>query len=108
MDPQNAREFRDSYAPTSDMLYAQINWGNFGALFYIPLEVQQEAFHFLGSQKYIQLPGLGTNPRGVEISSNAFKRILKSRETYKIDINWKKSDVSYNPYKRWIELWEGD
>ncbi|MBC7329313.1 ThaI family type II restriction endonuclease [bacterium] len=26
----------------------------------------------------------------------------------KISIHWQKSDIKFNPYKRWLELWEED
>ncbi|MFW0859306.1 MAG: ThaI family type II restriction endonuclease [Dehalococcoidia bacterium] len=73
VDAQNAREFLDSYRPTCDMMFAQIIWNGKGGLFYIPLSTQTEVFEELGNNSYIKLPGLGTNPRGVEISSKALQ-----------------------------------
>lgn len=68
VDAQKARQFRKTYYPHCDILLIQINWGNIGGVYYIPLEAQERLFDKLGREKYIKLPKPGTNPRGVEIS----------------------------------------
>ena len=90
------------------MIYTQINWNNHGGLFFIPVEEQIKLFNELGKDDYIKLPSLGTNPRGVEISTIALRNLLENQNTLKIDINWKKENIKVNPYQRWVELWKQD
>ena len=108
VDAQNALEFQKIYQPSCDMIYAQINWNNHGGLFFIPVEEQIKLFNELGKDDYIKLPSLGTNPRGVEISTIALRNLLENQNTLKIDINWKKENIKVNPYQRWVELWKQD
>lgn len=108
VDPQKAREFQNHYTPTCDMLLVQINWGQMGGLFYIPLENQRRVFNDLGRERYIKLPKPGTNPRGVEISKEALLSIIKAEGTKSIPIYWKRSEIIISPYKRWVELWKED
>ena len=98
--------FREKYFPLYDIIFTQIVWHNDGGLFYIPKEVQRNIFDKLGRDKYIKLPSQGTNPRGVEITSNALKEILEHEQTLKIKIKWKKSKIDFNPYVRWVEHWQ--
>jgi len=56
VDAQNALEFQNTYVPSCDMIYVQINWGNTGGLFYFPLNIQLEIFKDLGRDNYIKLP----------------------------------------------------
>ena len=106
VDAQNAKEFRERYIPHCDILYSQINWNNVGGLFYIPVEIQKNVFNIISRYKYIKLPPLGTNPRGVEITSKALQALINHTEILKIKIMWKKEKMDYNPFKRWVELWE--
>jgi len=105
VDAQNALEFQNTYVPSCDMIYIQINWGNTGGLFYFPLNIQLEIFNNLGRDNYIKLPSLGTNPRGVEMSSKAMQKLLEHSDIYKIKIDWKKEEIKFNAFKRWIDLW---
>lgn len=105
VDTQKAREFRESYNPHCDMVLIQINWGNGGGFYYIPLEVQTRHFNNIGRENYIKLPKQGTNPRGVEISKEALLTLIEDKEVQKIPINWQKTDIDFNQYKRWVELW---
>ena len=108
VDAQNAQEFRDSYSPSFDIIFTQIIWNSNGGLFYIPLESQIEIFREISREQYIKLPSLGTNPRGVEITSQGLQKCIDHPKTLKIDINWKREEIQFNPFKRWIELWEQD
>ncbi|MCL0093872.1 ThaI family type II restriction endonuclease [Dehalococcoidia bacterium] len=108
VDAQNAREFLASYHPTCHMMFAQIIWNRKGGLFYIPLSAQAEVLKELGNDSYIKLPSLGTNPRGVEISSKALERLVQHPGTYKIEIDWIKQSIDFSPYERWVELWQQD
>jgi len=64
----------------------QINWGNHGGLYHIPLDVQKDLFREIGRQEYIKLPKLGTNPRGVEITKEALLSLINDFRTNKIII----------------------
>jgi len=108
VDADKARTFRSNYSPSCDMIFVRIKWGNEGALYYIPLDVQLDVFGKLGRNEYIKLPKPGTNPRGVEFAAQAFRTLVNHRDTLSIKIKWKKGNVSFNPLKRWVELWEED
>lgn len=105
VDAQNAMEFQNKYSPSCDMIYVQINWGNSGGLFYFPKDVQVEVFNLLGKENYIKLPSLGTNPRGVEITAKALQTLVSHKNSYSIKIDWRKEEVMFNAFKRWIDLW---
>ncbi|MEX1138277.1 MAG: ThaI family type II restriction endonuclease [Bacteroidota bacterium] len=105
VDQENAIEFLRSYEPSCDMIFVQIAWENKGGFHYIPLSTQQEVFREIGRDEYIKLPKQGTNPRGVEISGDALKMLSRHEETLRIEIEWKKKDVGYNPIEKWLELW---
>ena len=105
VDAQKAKEFRQNYYPHCDILLVQINWDDLGGFYYIPLEVQKRLFDEIGRQNYIKLPKIGTNPRGVEITKEALLELVKDSESKSIVINWKRTKIEYNPYKRWVDLW---
>ncbi len=107
-DAQKAREFRDNYHPECDILLIQINRSNKGGFYYIPVEAQRKLFNKIGRNKYIKFPKLGTNPRGVEISKDALTALVNHNLTKTIEINWQKTKVDYNPYKRWVDYWRED
>lgn len=105
VDAQKAREFRDNYYPSCDIILVQVNWGGIGGLYYIPLETQRKVFDRIGRTQYIKLPKPGTNPRGVEITANALSLLIKDSLSKVIEITWKKTKIDYNPYKRWVDYW---
>ena len=105
VDAKNAMEFQNKYIPSCDMLFVQVNWGNSGGLFYFPKNVQVEAFNLLGKENYIKLPSLGTNPRGVEITAKALQTLVNHKNSYSVKIDWRKEEVMFNAFKRWIDLW---
>lgn len=106
VDAQKAKEFRESYYPSCDILLAQINWNGRGGLYYIPLKTQKELFEKIGKKSYIKLPKPGTNPRGVEITKEALLKLVRDKETQGIEISWQRLKIDYNPYKRWVDYWE--
>jgi len=106
VDEQKAKEFRENYSPTCDILLIQICWGKEGGFYYIPLEAQEEIFNEMGKERYIKLPKPGTNPRGVEITRKALEKLVSHSLTQCIKIYWQKQNIDYNPYKRWVEYWE--
>lgn len=108
VDAQKAKEFRETYYPHFDILLIQINWNNIGGFYYIPLKAQKRIFDRLGKDKYIKLPKPGTNPRGVEISKEALSILVEDRVSKVIKISWQKTEIDYDPYKRWIDYWRKD
>jgi hypothetical protein len=108
VDAQKAKEFRDSYYPHCDILLIQINWNDVGGVYYIPLNVQKRLFDRIGKQNYIKLPKPGTNPRGVEITKEALSALVLDGESKSIEINWQRTKIDFNPYKRWVDLWKED
>lgn len=105
---QKAKEFRESYYPRCDILLVQINWNDVGGFYYIPLKVQKRLFDRIGREGYIKLPKPGTNPRGVEITKQALSTLIEDSETKSIKINWQRTKIDFNPYKRWVDLWRED
>ena len=101
VDAQKAREFRKTYYPHCDILLIQINWGDIGGFYYIPLEAQRRLFDKIGRERYIKLPKPGTNPRGVEITKEALSSLVEDKMSKGIELSWQKTKVDYNPYKRW-------
>lgn len=108
VDSEKALEFRSAYNPSCDMLFTQIVWSNSGGLFYIPKEVQEQVLQELGRNRYIKLPPQGTNPRGVEITAEALRSLLGHNRTFRININWEKREIDYNPFDKWVEHWRQD
>jgi hypothetical protein len=90
------------------MLLVQINWVQEGGFYYIPVNVQKKLFDRIGRKKYIKLPKAGTNPRGVEITKEALTGLVEDSDTKIIKINWQRSDIKFNPYSRWIDLWKDE
>lgn len=108
VDAEKAKEFRESYHPNCDIILVQINWENDGGLYYIPLSVQRNLFDKIGRKNYIKLPKPGTNPRGVEITKSALTSLVEDNESKSIKINWQRTKIDFNPYKRWVDLWKED
>jgi len=106
VDAEKALQFRNNYKPHCDMILVRIHWDNEGGFYYIPLNVQLEVLNKIGINNYIKLPKPGTNPRGVEISADALQALVEHKETFKIDIIWKKEEIKYNSFQRWVKLWE--
>jgi len=105
VDAENSREFLNDYVPSCDMIFVHINWDNKGGLYHFPVYVQLEVFKLLGKEKYIKLPRPGTNPRGVEISSKALQSLVEHKNSNRIMIDWKKEELKFNAFKRWVDLW---
>ncbi|MCL0035172.1 ThaI family type II restriction endonuclease [Thermodesulfovibrionales bacterium] len=108
VDAQKAKEFREAYYPHCEILLIQINWGDIDGFYYIPLEVQKRFFDKVGREGYIKLPKPGTNPRGVEITKDALSSLVRDTSSKVIEINWQKTKIVYNPYKRWVDYWRED
>ena len=108
VDTQKAKEFRETHYPRCDILLVQINWDDIGGFYYIPGETQRRLFDKIGRENYIKLPKVGTNPRGIEITKEALTSLVKDSETRHIEINWQRTGIDFNPFKRWVDLWRED
>jgi len=108
VDATKAKEFRENYYPICDILLVQIKWNDVGGLYYIPVQAQRRLFDKIGRENYIKLPKAGTNPRGVEFAKNVLARLTADSQAKNIEINWQKSDIGFNAYKRWLDLWKED
>lgn len=108
VDATKAKEFRENYYPICDILLVQIKWNDVGGLYYIPVQAQRKLFDKIGRENYIKLPKPGTNPRGVEFAKNVLARLTADSQAKNIEINWQKSDIGFNAYKRWLDLWKED
>jgi len=106
VDSAKSKEFSETYIPSCDMIFVQINWYNGGGLYLLSKETQIEVLTNIGRASYIKLPKPGTNPRGVELTRQALQILIQHKDTLVIPINWKKEIIEYKPFKRWIELWE--
>jgi len=108
VDTQKTKEFRKMYYPHCDILLVQIDWNSTGGLYYIPLTAQKKLFDKIRRRKYIKLPKPGTNPRGVEITKDALLSLVSDKLSKVLEIDWQKTKIDYNPYKRWVDYWRED
>ena len=116
-DVKKVNEFFSNYYPKCDILFVNINWwkedskskdNGIGGFYYIPVEVQRRVFEKIGREQYIKRHPPGRNPRGPEISSTAMKMLISNQKTKKFTIFWKQPQISYQPYKRWLDYWKKD
>ena len=108
VDAAKAKEFRENYYPSCDILLVRINWNDIGGLYYIPVQTQRKLLNEIGREDYIKLPKAGTNPRGVEFAKKVLERLTADSQSKRIEINWQKSNIGFNAYKRWLDLWRED
>lgn len=108
VDADSAQRWASSYEPKMDMILVQICWDTKdGGMFLIPVEVQKDVFRKLGKDKYLNLPKLGTNPRGVDFSKAAIDSMLGDMRTLRITVDWVKPELSSQSiYQRWIDYWQ--
>ena len=108
VDAQKAIEFRENFYPSCDILLVQINWGDNGGFFYIPVDLQKKLFDKMSRENYIKLPKAGTNPRGAEITKESLSNLVADKQCQRIIIEWQKTKIDFNPYKKWVDFWEED
>ena len=108
VDYKKVEEFQINYNPSCAILFTQIVWNGTGGFCYIFPETQKTILKKIGRDNYIKKPPQGTNPRGVEISSQALELLVNHKQTLKIDIEWKKANIDFNPYEKWVEYWQED
>lgn len=106
VDAEQAFKFSERYIPGIDMLLIQINWGHEGGFYYFPATIQQEIFEHIGRERYLSLPKPGTNPRGVEISTQAIRLLASHQGIYSFPIHWHRQNIEYDPYQRWLDYWQ--
>ena len=101
--------FLASYRPASHLLYINILWGKTGSFSLIPQHLQAQTLQEIGIDRYTKVPPQDTNPRGVEISSEALALLLHDRDTQTLPIEWHRDTSLLGEralYHRWIELWD--
>jgi hypothetical protein len=79
-------------------LWAGVEFGAFGG---------REA-RGMGEENDIKLPKPGTNPRGVEISTNALRTLAQQPQSRRIPVQCVRKEMQYDPDNRWLKLWEQD
>jgi hypothetical protein len=106
VDKISADKFGASYLPSCDILLAQIQWESLGNLFLIPIQAQSDILNAIGREKYLKLPKLDTNARGVELTSVALASLTQHPLTKKIEIFFVRKNVDYRQiYTKWLEAW---
>ena len=108
VDAEQSLRFSLEYIPCFDTMLVHINWDGEGSLFYFPCSIQREVLQNTGRGQFFSLPKPGTNPRGVEISSEAINLLAIHPQSLRIPIEWHKKAVDYDPHKRWLEHWRRD
>ena len=105
VDPlQVGREISRDYEPDCDMFLVNIFWKQSRkSIFYIPVEVQQRVHQELGDD-YLSAK-VGTNHRGISITSAAMRCLKDSDQTLSAEVNWLESGLTNSPYARWREYW---
>lgn len=99
-----AKEFIDSYKPTSDLLVVRIIWRELGGILFIPLDIQQHVFSQIGVTRYLDYRGT-TNTRGVNLSPEAERAFYRHPRMVNLPILWKRTEETINPISKWIDYW---
>lgn len=109
VDAQKAYEFKNKYIPSCDMLIAKICWNGEGKLLLFSRESQCKLLNDIGRDRYIKLPKVNTNPRGVEISKEALDILENCDDTRCININFTKQKIDYREvYTKWLDAWRDE
>ncbi|MDG1701395.1 MAG: ThaI family type II restriction endonuclease [Opitutae bacterium] len=79
-------------------------WG----IYLISQNVQHDILNKFGKDIYFKLPKIGTNPRGVEISNLAMRKLVEHPETKFLRIEWtrKNNNNPISPYEKWLKYWK--
>lgn len=109
VDAQKALQFKNTYIPYCDMLMAKIHWNDNGKLLLFSKESQVGVLNQIGRDRYIKLPKVNTNARGVEISREALLILEKCQDTRCIDIKFTREKIDYREvYTKWLDAWGED
>ena len=72
-------------------------------------ESQIGVLNQIGRDRYIKLPKVNTNARGVEISREALLLLEKCQDTRCIDIKFTREKIDYREvYTKWLDAWRED
>ena len=97
-------EISRDYIPESDLFIVNIFWGKArDSIFYIPVGVQIEMRNKY-RDGYLNAK-VGTNHRGIAISKQAMREMKEDHKVLKHRVNWKESDLHYQPHDRWKDFW---
>ena len=106
VDTETALKFKKEYFPSCDMMLVEIRWDDAGHLYLFKKHSQREILTKLGVGNYLKLPAQGGNTRGVEITGEALRLLVKDTSTRKIDIDFPHEQLEYKEaYKRWLDAW---
>lgn len=109
VDAQKALVFKNTYTPSCDMLVAKIHWDSEGKLLLFSKEAQCEVLNRIGRDKYIRLPKVNTNARGVEITAEALSMLEHYKDTRSININFMREKLDYREiYTKWLDAWKDE
>ena len=97
-------EIARDYNPEHDIFLVNVFWGKEkDSIFYIPSEVQTETRNCM-KDEYLHAR-VGTNHRGISISSKAMKKMKADARTLRKSVKWEKVGLSYSPHERWENFW---
>ena len=106
VDAETALKFKEEYFPSCDMMLVEIRWDDTGHLYLFKKHSQREILTKLGVGNYLKLPAQGRNARGVELTGEALRLLVKDASTRKIDIDFPHEQLEYKEaYKRWLDAW---
>ena len=101
---QIGREIARDYEPKTDIFLVQLHWGKErDSVFYIPAEEQVDLRRSL-SDGYLSA-AVGSNHRGIQITSVARKQLLARPNTLRASVNWQEHVVASTPFDRWVSFW---
>lgn len=97
-------EMSRDYRPSCDMFFVNIFWGKRKeGIFYIPVEAQYEVSASMGDD-YLKAR-VGTNHRGIEITSAAMTSLKAHKLTRVAVVDWIESGLTTSPLTRWERFW---
>lgn len=109
VDAHKALIFKNEYIPKCDLLLVQIVWGRKGRFMLFSKQSQIKILKDIGRDRYIKLPKEGTNPRGVEITSEALNLLIECEDTRIIDIDFIRDEIDYREiYIKWLDEWRDE
>ena len=96
----------DVFEPKHDIFLVNIFWGQSReSAFYIPMNVQREVYHDLGTDNYLS-SATNTNNRGIEVRKKAVTQMKSHPDTISISIDWSTSGTSHpEPWEEWDKYW---
>ena len=106
VDPSKVEDEIKNYSPQVDIFLVNIQWGkNSDSLFYFPVSTQLDVIGAIGRENYLHAP-IGTNHRGISISSGAMRELKSHTESLKAPVEWGPKPRPAEPQERWVEWWK--